>query len=936
MGISLYFFFLLIPFISSIYAEDKNDLIDIEQTSQIQEKTEPRKIITRTFLVTNNSTKEEPFYEEVYLPKGWQIIGPSHVSFKLKPNEKQIRLATFFIPVSASSGHYEITYLVGSQREYEINKKVLFSIDVLPLTKLEIMIEDYPKTIIAGQIFEIKIRLINRGNSRTQIELDQKVYPDYPIQIDSNIVILEAGTSRIIRYSVSTDKNLNRKTRFLLNIYALTKKIGTEEKIISDKKTVSVDIMPKITGEFDPYHRLPSKIKFIGINEDNKNGFQIQFSGKGSIDEEGEQGIEFLIRQPKIINEIPTGEIDEAYIAYNNKILDFHLGDKSFNLSPLVENNRYGKGIELDLHPAKYEIGAFNFESKFDRLGEKEAGAFFKYPIKNDLEIKTNFLNKKKDIDEDNIYSVQAYFKPDELMDINLELASNSSYREKPLNDKAYKIDLGGKFSDDFVYTFIKTYAGPDFYGYYNDYAAISGRIYYPIYKKLSGNTSYDEHKSNLDFNPIKKSSASDEKNFVTNLTYTLPSNFDISIDYKKLSNKDELLPVDFNYEENSVKLGLKQNYKNFGVNSYIERGRLNDYLINTTNNNLEKYSLFTYFSPDASQIYSIFGRIGHNSFIGSPLRTKSLGISGGWLFSRDAYLRLEYQKNNFDSEVMKEQDSIFSTFNYTLPNNNSFFLRSSWSRYEGNEKDFLVFVGYSINWGIPIRKKKSIGTLKGIVYDAERPDKLPISNVLLSINEVSAVTNQNGEFIFPSLSPGTYYLWIEKIFIGLNRVTTEKLPIAVIIKSGETTEIEIGVTTSARFFGRIAVFVPNINEISTASDQSSFLIESDKAVTGANFDSSNLKEVRNLSNILVELSDGTEFLQQVTDEKGMFSYKDIRPGKWILKINEQNLPEHFYLEQKEFQLIFTPGEVKDITIRVLPRLRKILIIEEGEIKQEK
>ncbi|MBI5207840.1 MAG: carboxypeptidase regulatory-like domain-containing protein, partial [Candidatus Firestonebacteria bacterium] len=297
-------------------------------------------------------------------------------------------------------------------------------------------------------------------------------------------------------------------------------------------------------------------------------------------------------------------------------------------------------------------------------------------------------------------------------------------------------------------------------------------------------------------------------------------------------------------------------------------------------------------------------------------------------------YLRLEYQKNNFDSESMQEQNSFFSYLNYTLPNSDIFSLRTTWDKNEKTDNNFIVYLSYSINIGIPLKKKKNIGAIRGKVYDAERSLKLPIPNVLLSINEVSAVTNQNGEFIFPSLSPGLYYLWVERIFIGLNRVTTEKLPIAVNVNSGETTEIEIGVITSARIFGKVSVFAPNINAGASYSEKTSLLIEKDK-LSNISYDSSNIKEVRSLSNVIIELTDGQEFIQHTNDEKGEFYFKDLRPGKWLLTISDKNLPEHHYLEQKEIQFVLKPGETKDITIRVFPRTRQIRIIDEGEIKQE-
>jgi hypothetical protein len=76
--------------------------------------------------------------------------------------------------------------------------------------------------------------------------------------------------------------------------------------------------------------------------------------------------------------------------------------------------------------------------------------------------------------------------------------------------------------------------------------------------------------------------------------------------------------------------------------------------------------------------------------------------------------------------------------------------------------------------------------------------------------------------------------------------------------------------------------------------------------------------------------------VRQLTDPKGVFSFDDLRPGQWRVKVYDYDLPPYHYLEEEEFQIDLKPGEKKEITVRVLPRLRPIQIIEEGEIEQKK
>ena len=98
------------------------------------------------------------------------------------------------------------------------------------------------------------------------------------------------------------------------------------------------------------------------------------------------------------------------------------------------------------------------------------------------------------------------------------------------------------------------------------------------------------------------------------------------------------------------------------------------------------------------------------------------------------------------------------------------------------------------------------------------------------------------------------------------------------------------------------------------------------------NHDKNNLQDTGGLSNTLLEITDGKEIIRKLTDEDGSFSFEDMRPGKWAIKIYGDNLPVHHYLEIIEFTVDLTAGEAKEFTIRVLPLDRTIHILEEEKL----
>jgi hypothetical protein len=141
-------------------------------------------------------------------------------------------------------------------------------------------------------------------------------------------------------------------------------------------------------------------------------------------------------------------------------------------------------------------------------------------------------------------------------------------------------------------------------------------------------------------------------------------------------------------------------------------------------------------------------------------------------------------------------------------------------------------------------------------------------------------------------------------------------------------------VVRSCRISGRVKAFFPSSDTISSGVKRSSSdgLLWLDP--TGRDeFEKENI--ARRIGNTLVELCDEKETLRQVTDQNGWFSFEDLRPGRWILKVHADNLPDRYYLERRELQVELKPGEEKDIEVRVLPRSRAIQIIEQGEISNK-
>lgn len=935
LAILIYF---LPLFTSPVAAEDSsNGLIGIRSTSPGIIEANPGEVVTTGFVIFNRTGSEEEFREELTLPPAWQKVVSDDAGFKLKADEHEVRIMAFMIPPWADVGRYRIGYRVGSRRDQGMEKAESLMVKVLPVVKLELSVEHKPALVIAGEPYQADLWLANQGNSRTEIRLDVKSNQASRVGIEPDQVTLEPGESYRIRVRVETDGKLSRKTTQIVEIKALAEK--PDGDTTSVRKVFSVQNIPQVTGASDYYLRLPGKAVLIATQQDGGTGFQMELSGWGNLDEEGGRRLDFQFRGPDIQNKSIWGKRDEFRISYQLEQFNLHVGDRGYSLSPLTQRFSYGRGVEADLHKERFGLGAFYLKDRWGEPKPELLGAYLAYRANPELEIRGNFLDKSRDSTTTaqayhlRIYSLQTKVDLHEKMRLGLECGYGQGQRDGTTRGLAFRLDLTGRISDRINYSFEKTHAGPEYFGYYNDADYTSGAATLDIWRQLRAGLFYRDHKSNLNSDSTQGPS-SREKSYQAGLRYLFPVGPEVSADYRHLTRKDELLPVDDRYQEKTVRLGLVQTLGQLRINTQAERGVFEDRLAAAGRDDLERYNLYVSFHPTYSQNYNLYARVGHSSFTGTPQRTRSVGFSGSWTVRHNLCFSLDFRSDVSGLNRSENRASLFSRFQYTFPSRHTLVLRTQWLDYDREKhQDLSIFAMYTIPLNIPVGRKTGIGVVKGRVYDAEASVRSPLPKIILTADGATAVTDESGEFVFPWLKPGIQHLRVEKGSIGLDRVTAQKQPLAVEVKGGKTTEIEIGIRTACSISGRVVVEDPesdrHLGIADTTVGDSLFLV-------GSGADQSIKSQAQGdggLADIVVEIRDEQETVRQLTDLKGGFSFEDLRPGVWTIKVYQDRLPAHHYLEKDELRVDLKPGEKREIILKVLPRLRPIEIIEEGEIE---
>jgi hypothetical protein len=934
---------LLLP--SRGFAQGRGHIVDLTLTSPRLVLAEPGTIVTASYLVSNRTDGVVELDENLDLPtrpEGWQPAIAYKRLIILAAGEQKVQLVTFIVPKKYPAGTYGVTYSMTDRRSAEIAAVESFSIVIKPVVKLDAVIESKPEIVLAGEAYDVRMLLINNGNSAVTMKMVAKCSPEFPVVMDPVSVVLAAGSSFPLNLSVKTDPTINSRTNNVLEVEVLAE--APDGGSTSLARTVFVEILPQLLASVDPRNRVPSQARFIAVGQNDETGTQLEYSGFGKLDEKGTRTVDFLFRGPDRQDQSTYGLRDVLRASYADENLSLALGDKLYALSPLSELMTYARGAEAILHPGAAEIGSYYAETRWDDPQEREIGAFAGYRFGPTFGLRANFLNKRLNDTparagaSDDIYTIQTRINPGSFLNLGLEYARSNPVTGDGSSSFAHRATLDGRSLNRVWYSFENTYSAPDFPGYYRNALYSNGTISAELRRNLRSHASYRYSDNTVDSGRFP-GDASREVSYLGGLSYTFSTGMTASADYETLNRRDKLAPAQYDFTQNTLRLGLGHNYRILGVQSYAERATVDSRLPGGEDRTFGNYSVYTYIRPSPSQSYTIFTRFGHNSFTGNPEKSMNVGASAWLKLKQRLTLSLSYQKNNIDSERLPLQDYVFSDIEYVLPNSHSISLRTRWFKFENVAKeDYAFFAAYTVPFKIPAMKKRSFGLLKGTVIDRDQPNPVPMPNVVLSIGDVATMTNKRGEFTFPALAPGLHQLTIDQRSMGMNRIPSDGLPIPVEITGGRTTSREIGVSTVGEISGKVALFEIDPAKISADprnAGRQGLSVMGSRAVKQEPLTREDLIEAGGLGDVLVDLSNGEERFFQNTDERGRFTFKGLRPGIWRIKIDDQRLPPQHILKTNDFTITIAHGEKKEITVSVWPKPRSIQLLPGGTVSGE-
>ncbi len=891
----------------------------------------PGKIVTASILLLNTSGADAVYEESFGLPATWRRISPPASPIPVPAGGQQLRLIAFAVPATSPAGSFDLDYVLADSRTRSPVATTTLTVVVLPVGKLELIREDQTDNIIAGETYAARLRLINRGNSRVKVTVSALAAPACPVRLDADDATefwIEPAAARLLRAQIGTDVNLRAPLTQVVRFKATA--TGDDGVPITASRSVSVNVIPRISGDSDPHVRLPAQLKMTAVAENGRTGVQGEFSGDGFLDEQRTQRLEFLFRGPSLENQSIYGLRDEHHVSYYGPEFDLHLGDRNYSLSPLLQRFNHGRGAAVDFHPGPTNAGVFHMETLGRTRDFQTAGAYVSHEYTPVFSLRANALYKSEPglaslagpTGPLGLVSLQPRFDFGERLDLDLEYGVGSATSGPEAH--AHRVQARGRLFEDVTYSLERVKAGNEFFGYYHATESTQATVTFPIHGPLRGKASFNQSARDAYADTFSDRAspgavyASRQTAYRPGLLYRVSPRTDLSLEYQHVERHATSPTGPRDSVENSARLGVGHNRGKISVQSFAEFGTVQRDAPGPASGTdateaVSRYSTFVTYRPGPRQSYSVYGTVGSSSSNLDPTeRSQTLGVSAQWTLTNRLTAGADYARNHYDSRTARVQDTASGTITCTLPNRHVASLRARRQSASGSGESLTsISVSYTIPFGLPVAKRKNVGVLRGQVFEWVGGVSQPLSRVIVTANGITAVTDRQGRFVFPSLRPGYYQVNIEQSSLGADRVTLEPVPLAVEVEKERSVELAIGVVDASRVRAQLIVFGAGPVTPTTSAAPT---------------------PLGGFAAGLVELTDGREVLRQVTDTDGTVSFDNLRPGKWTLKIHENNLPAHHVVETPETVLVVEPGQAREVLVRILPAKRSIRFIDGGTI----
>lgn len=890
---SVALFFLVTFFVHSVQVCPAK--LDIRLLSDTRKEMAPGSTSNILIMFTNNTdTISELDLKLNMHDNNWRQI-MDYSSIRIEKKSSVSKIISIKVPEKTAAGDYSMSWEAFEKPGNEIIGKVDIPIRVVPNYEIRVVKQNVPGYLQSGDTLGVAFLIQNLSN--TPVSVTTTIINGQKPEIRR--LRIPKDSSVLTSVSVHTAKNLDYYSHQSVTLSAVV----TDKPDISSIGTYWFDIIPSQDVKFDGYNRLPVKISgfFASSNRLDKRhyAFLYDIRGGGSLHEDENKRLDFHFRGPDRRGDPILGTNDEYNMSYRTQKMGIYLGDHNYNLSDLTESSRIGRGVRLHYNLSKLSVGTFFHVPRYYPGIKHTLSVFASYKPNEKYRFSTGYLAKADTMKNTaGLLTFSGSLRPFAWFNSSFEVAMGM-YRNHLTKAYSGAININRSFFSS--HATVK-YADPDFPGYLTNSLVISSGIKLNR-KKLSVSGNFDLNSSNLALDTLYANAPYSKNLFFTTIYRMSPAN-SIGISANSTFLQDRGVKHLFNYNKYFGRVFLESKIWHFNVNVYGDYGKIANLLEESNNNVTDFYSGNVLLKYTLNEIFSLRGFVNYQGGKQYLITGFNRYYYGGSLQVnlKKTYISFDYQSDYELKDYFRDRSLLSLQAHHQLNPNHEIELSTNYTLIKNSlsTKELSIQVRYVYTLNMPISKKKNLGSLKGKVTSrgSEKTE-----GIMFTIGGKKTMTDKDGNFKFPILKTGTYDLTMDESSFDLNTIAATPGPYRVTIVPGKEIPFELELTKAARIDGRLT-----IKEDENNSHKGYYPIKEE------------------IDKLIIEASSDTEVFRVYTTSDGTFSFNDLRPGSWNIKIYPNGIPSGYKLEKDQFTFQLTSGKIETMEVVLQKKNREIKI----------
>lgn len=859
-----------------------------------------------SFMIVNHTGEKKRYETEVATSGPFISALLSRGEIEIPGRDSTVYIVPVKIAAAAPQGTYFLQ-LYGTEKSTGEKFSLRSAFAVSGKRQLSLSALSAPEFVKAGEAIVSTFLLKNSGNIPEHLILESK-----NAVLDATATCtLQAGEERMITVTKNTLPELEKDEyqNLSLSVYS-----AEDLKELQSIYT-SIRVIPVKPVEADAFHRLPvsASLAFTGMQNrgNNQDGFQGEIYGKGSLDKEGKNLLEFhaVTKNPVEFNSFTPYE--EYFLNYRRKNIYLHLGDKNYSSSYITEYARYGRGAEIRVDAERFSFGGFYNHPRFFRDIKEEFNGYLKYRIARESEITAGYLHKVPRPANSGIsfstFRLDSnarlpYITGKFRLHKNIEVSAEASYsKTRATRGNAFMVQSVASFNKlngNLMYM----HTSPEYAGYFNNTATFNGNLQYQLSKKISIMANYVQDAKNFQRDTLFL--AAPYRNYLQyGLQYRYSKNGSLMLYNGFQRYQDRMMPKEFDYRETFFRITADQQVGIFQFNLQGQFGKTDNYLLSDAGNSsfytasisFEKFrtSFYLYGSYALTSRYQMSHQ--KQVYYGARITSRFSGKTSFSLFYQNNYMPEEYfaDRNLFElvfrQQILPGHEMDLSG-RYTL------------QRGELGNKDFIFSLRYTVRLDIPTQKTADYTSLSGTISNLGVGKT---EGIRLMLGNHVSVTDKDGNFMFKNMVPGHYTLEIDRSTTGLHDIPDVNIPASLHLVNKENV-YNFGLTGAAKIQGSVRY---------TENSRQDFI-----QLTAE-------KKDRKKDHLIVEASNGSQTYRKMVAMEESFDFTYLRPGPWTVKIYRNGLDKRYKIPVDQFRVDLEPSDVQIVIFNVVKQ--------SGEVKYQ-